>query len=400
MLNLIDRYEYLENLKKFRDVDLIKVVTGVRRCGKSTLFDLYIEYLKSTGVEDNQIVAINLEEKENEHLLDEKALYDFLISQILKEKTTYFFIDEVQMCENFEKAIDSLYVKKNTDVYITGSNADMLSRELATLLTGRYVEIKMLPLSFKEFKTAFPNLEKSELFNRYLNYGAFPILTKTEFDVQAYDQILLGIYNTILVKDVTKRNGISDITILEKITKFLAGNVGSFISTSNVTKEVVKGGRPILQKTVDKYIKALCDSFLFYKVDRYNVKGKTVLKTNSKYYVVDTGLRNVLLSSENLDVGHQIENIVFLELLRRGYRVNIGKVDDLEIDFVATKLNTKEYYQVSTTVLDNDVLKRELTPLRKTKDEYQKFLITLDDFEGNHEGVKQINLKNWLLGNN
>jgi len=397
MMELIDRNEYLENLKKFRDVDLIKVITGVRRCGKSTLFDLYIEYLKSTGVEDNQIVKINLEEKENEHLLDEKILYNFLISKLLKEKTTYFFIDEVQICENFERAIDSLYVKENTDVYITGSNANMLSRELATLLTGRYVEIKMLPFSFKEFKTAFPNLETAELFNRYLNYGAFPILTKTEFDMQTYDQILLGIYNTILVKDVTKQNGISDITILERISKFLAGNIGSPISTSNITKEVVKSGRQILQKTVDKYLKALCDSFLFYKVDRYNVKGKTILKTNSKYYVVDTGLRNTLLSSENLDIGHQIENVVFLELLRRGYRVNVGKVGDLEIDFVATKLNTKEYYQVSASVLDKGVLERELAPLRKTKDEYKKVLITLDDVEGNHEGIKQINLKNWLL---
>ncbi|MCL2354882.1 MAG: ATP-binding protein [Oscillospiraceae bacterium] len=397
MSNLIDRNEYLENLKKFRNVELIKVITGVRRCGKSTLFKLYIKYLKSIGVENNQIVEINLEEKENKHLLNEESLYNFLISQMLKEKTTYFFIDEVQLCENFERAVDSLYVKKNTDVYITGSNADMLSRELATLLTGRYVEIKMLPLSFQEFKTAFSDLEKSELFNRYLNYGAFPILSKTEFDIQTYDQILLGIYNTILVKDVTKRGGISDITILERISKFLAGNVGSLISTSNITKEVVKSGRPILQKTVDKYIKALCDSFLFYKVDRYNIKGKTVLKTNSKYYVVDTGLRNTLLSSENLDVGHQIENIVFLELLRRGYRVNIGKVGDKEIDFVATKLDTKEYYQVATSMLDEGVKARELEPLQKVSDNFRKVVLTLDDFEGSYEGIEQINLRNWLL---
>jgi predicted AAA+ superfamily ATPase len=256
----------------------------------------------------------------------------------------------------------------------------------------------MLPLSFAEYKTVFPNLDKTDLFNNYLNYGAFPILTKTNFDAQSYDQILLGIYNTILVKDVTGRNGISDITILERISKFLAGNIGSPISTSNITKEVIKDGRPVLQKTIDKYIKALCDSFLFYKVDRYNIKGKSTLKTHGKYYIVDTGLRNALLLIENLDIGHQIENIVFLELLRRGYRVNIGKVGNLEIDFIATKMNTIEYYQVSRSVLDENVLARELTPLRKVKDLHPRFLITMDDFEFNHDGIRQVNLRNWLLG--
>jgi predicted AAA+ superfamily ATPase len=386
-------------MKKWREQDVIKVITGVRRCGKSTLFGLYIEYLKSSGVEESQIVWINLEEKENARLLDENALYAFLSARLLKDKTTYYFIDEIQMCKNFEAAIDSLYVKKTADIHITGSNAFMLSGELATLISGRYIEIKMLPFSFAEYcayRDAYTNKEE-RIFNDYLNFGSFPMIAHMDADIEQVDKYLEGIYNTILIKDVANRKHINDISLLENIIRFLSSNVGSSVAAANITKTLNESGRRITQKTVEKYMKALTDCYLFYKVDRYNVKGKTLLKTLGKYYIVDTGLRNYLLSSQNLDIGHQIENIVFLELLRRGFRVNIGKVDEKEIDFVATKTNVKEYYQVSQSVLDAQVLERELAPLRKTKDDYPKYLLTLDTITGNYEGIKQLNLIDWLL---
>ena len=396
MEKLVERIEYLENLKKWREKDVIKVVTGVRRSGKSTLFNLYIAYLKSIGVNENQIIHINLEDVEFEQLHHYKALHKYIVSKLAKNQWTYVFIDEVQTCIDFEKAIDGLYVKKNVDVHITGSNAFMLSGELATLLSGRYVEIKMLPFSFTEFSQSSKEADPKKRFYDYLNFGSFPIVSTIYHDIEQHDQYLEGVYNTILLKDIATRNHIHDITLLKNIIKFLCSNVGSRVSTANITKTLAKSGRKITQKTVDSYVKALTDCYLFYFVERYNIKGKNLLKTLGKYYIVDTGLRNHLLMAENLDIGHQIENVVFLELLRRGYRVNIGKLDDSEIDFVASKTNTKAYYQVSASVLDEKVLQRELSPLRRTKDEYPKFLLTLDDFEGNHEGIQQVNLIDWL----
>ena len=399
MNNLIPRPHFLDNLIKFRKVDVIKVVTGVRRCGKSTLLDLYIQYLKNEGIEDNQIVHINLEDVGMEHLHDYKALHEFLVSKLQEEKMTYIFVDEVGRCVGFEKAIDSIYIKKNTDVYITGSNADLLSGELATLISGRYVEIKMLPFSFAEFYSVSENKDKNQAFMNYLNIGSFPVvITQLGSDMELSDQYLEGIYNTIIVKDVVTRKGVSDVSLLKNIVKFLCSNVGSPVSTANITDFINNSGRKITQKTVDKYIKALTDSFLFYKVERYNIKGKNLLKTLGKYYVVDTGLRNHLLSSTGSDVGHQIENIVYLELLRRGYRVNIGKIDEREIDFIATKQKTKEYYQVAMTALDESVMARELAPLLKVRDNYPKYLLTLDFVTRDNEGIKQINLIDWLLG--
>jgi predicted AAA+ superfamily ATPase len=398
MDKLISRPHFLENLIKFRDVDVIKVITGVRRCGKSTLFDLYIEYLKTQGVDKSQIIHVNLEDVGMEHLHNYKALHEFLLSKLQKDKMTYLFIDEAGRCAEFEKAIDSIYIKKNTDVYITGSNADLLSGELATLLSGRYVEIKMLPFSFAEFYTANESKDKNQAFMNYLNTGSFPIVvTQLGGDTELSDQYLEGIYSTIIVKDVVARKGVSDISLLKNIVKYLCSNVGSPVSTANITGYINNSGRKITQKTVDKYLKALVDGFLFYSVERYNIKGKNLLKTLGKYYIVDTGLRNHLLSSSNSDVGHQIENIVYLELLRRGYRVNIGKLDEREIDFVATKQNAKEYYQVSMSVLDEAVKKREFAPLLKISDNYPKYLLTLDFITGDYEGIKQINLIDWLL---
>jgi predicted AAA+ superfamily ATPase len=398
MAKLIPRTHFLENLIKFRDVDVIKVVTGVRRCGKSTLFDLYIEYLKTQGVDESQITHINLEDVGMEHLHNYRALHEFLLAKLQNGKMTYIFIDEAGRCAEFEKAVDSIYIRKNTDVYITGSNADLLSGELATLLSGRYVEIKVLPFSFAEFYAASENKDKNQAFRDYMNAGSFPVIaTQLGGDMELSDQYLEGIYNTIIVKDVVARKGVSDVGVLKNIVKYLCGNVGSAISTANITNYINNSGRKITQKTVDRYVKALVDSFLFYSVERYNIKGKNLLKTLGKYYVVDTGLRNHLISSSNSDIGHQIENIAYLELLRRGYRVNIGKIDDREIDFVATKQNMKEYYQVSMSVLDEAVKGRELAPLLKVSDNYSKYLLTLDFITGDHEGIKHINLIDWLL---
>lgn len=401
MGKLIPRPHYLNNLIKFREVDVIKVVTGVRRCGKSTLFELYIEYLKSNGVDENQIIFINLEDVGMEKLHNYNSLHDFLLSQLQKDKMTYIFIDEAGRCDGFEKAVDSIYIKKNTDVYITGSNADLLSGELATLLSGRYVEIKMLPFSFAEFYAASENIatDKNRAFMEYMNIGSFPVVvTQLKSDMELSDQYLEGIYSAIILKDVVTRRSVGDVGLLKNIVKYLCGNVGSAISTANITDYIVKSGRKITQRTVDKYVKALADSFLFYPVERYNIRGKNLLKTLGKYYIVDTGLRNHLLSATNADIGHQIENIVYLELLRRGYRVNIGKIDEKEIDFVVTKQNTREYYQVSMSALEESVREREIDPLKKVGDNYPKYLLTLDFITGDYEGIKQINLIDWLLG--
>jgi len=398
MDKLIPRPQFLENLIKFREVDVIKVVTGVRRCGKSTLFVLYMEYLKSTGVDESQIVHINLEDMGMEHLHSYKALHEFLLSKLQKDKMTYIFIDEVGRCVGFEKAVDSIYIKKNTDVYVTGSNADLLSGEIATLLSGRYVEIKMLPFSFAEYYEANSNKNKNQAFTSYMNIGSFPVVvSQLKNDMELSDQYLEGIYNTIIVKDVVTRKGVSDVGLLKNIVKFLSSNIGSSISVANITDYINKSGRKITQKTVDKYVKALMNSFLFYNVERYNIKGKNLLKTLGKYYIIDTGLRNHLLSSSNSDMGHQIENIVYLELLRRGYRVNIGKIDEKEIDFIATKQHTKEYYQVAMTALEESVRVRELNPLQRVSDNYPKYLLTLDFITGDNEGIKQLNLIDWLL---
>ncbi len=395
---LVPRPGFLENLIKFREIDVIKVVTGVRRCGKSTLFELYIEYLKNNGVDENQIIHINLEDVGMERLHDYKSLHEFLVSKLQKDKMTYIFIDEVGRCEGFEKTVDSIYIKKNTDVYLTGSNADLLSGEIATLISGRYVEIKMLPFSFAEFFVARENKDKNQAFMDYLNIGSLPVVaTQLGSSMALSDQYLEGIYNTIIVKDVVTRKGVSDVSLLKNIVKFLCSNIGSPISTANITDYISKSGRRITQKTVDKYVQALVDSFLFYSVERYNVRGKNLLKTLGKYYIVDTGLRNHLLSSSNSDVGHQIENIVYLELIRRGYRVNIGKIDDREIDFIATRQNSKEYYQVSMSALDDTVREREIIPLKKVDDNYPKYLLTLDFVTGDYEGIKQVNIIDWLL---
>jgi len=399
---MIERKEYLERLVASREKKIIKVVTGVRRCGKSTLFKLYIDYLKSTGVSEDQIISVNLEDIEYEHLLDYKALYGYVKERLQEDKFSYVFLDEIQNCMGYEKAVDSLYIKSNVDVYITGSNAYMLSGELATLLSGRYITIEMLPLSFKEYCDAQAGNGKSlrENFNDYLRFGSFPYIAQLERSDAVVTPYIDGIYNTILVKDVARREGITDIALLESIVRFVASSIGSPISTKKISDTIHSSGRRISVNTVDNYLRALTDSYIFYEADRYDIKGRQLLKTLGKYYIVDTGIRNILLSSSASDMGHLIENVVFLELRRRGYKVNVGKMLENEIDFVASDLDGRTYYQVSASVLDAGTLSRELAPMKKIPDNYPKLLLTLDEVGAgsNYEGIRQVNLLHWLLG--
>lgn len=397
MKKLIERKAYLDQLAMWKNEEMIKVVTGVRRCGKSTLFELFIERLKTDGVDDSQIIYINLEDVDFSELLDYKKLHEYVKTRILNDKWTYVFIDEIQNCKEYERAVSSLYLKKNLDIYITGSNAYMLSGELATKLTARYIEIDMLPLSFTEFSEAINTSDKRERFNQYMNMGAFPYSTRFVDNSLAHSQYLEGIFNTVLVKDVMAREGLNDITLVKSIASFLASNVGSPVSAKKIADTLTSNGRPTGSATVDTYIAALTDAYLFYKVNRYDIKGKMHLKSESKYYCCDTGLRNMILGTTNKDIGHQIENIVYLELLRRGYNINIGKSGrGTEVDFVTVRNKKTEYYQVSASVLDDVTLKRELEPLNQIKDNYPKFLITLDDFIGDYDGIQQVNLIDWL----
>ena len=397
MNKLIERKSYLEQLAMWREEEMIKVITGVRRCGKSTLFDLYIGQLKAGGVADEQIVSVNLEDADFADLLDYKKLHEYVKARIVKDRWTYVFIDEIQNCKNYEQAISSLYLKKNLDIYLTGSNAYMLSGELATKLSARYIEIDMLPLSFSEYSEAVKNPDKRERFDQYMNMGAFPYATRLVDNSLAHSQYLEGIYNTVLVKDVMTRKNLKDIALLKSIASFLADNVGSPVSAKKIADTLTSAGRPTNSVMVDTYLAALKDAYLFYKVERYDIKGKMHLKSESKYYICDTGLRNMILGTPNRDIGRQIENIVYLELLRRGYTIHIGKSGrGTEVDFVAVRDRRTEYYQVSASVLDTNTLARELTPLKQINDNYPKFLITLDDFIGDHDGIEQVNLINWL----
>ncbi len=400
---MIERTEYLEKLKRFKDKDLIKVITGIRRCGKSTLFELFINYLKENGIKDNQIININLEDVDYS-FKDYKELYDYVNSKLDNKKNYYVFLDEIQNVPKFQKAVDSLYIKKNVDVYITRSNAYLLSGELATLLSGRYVEIKMLPLSFKEYLSAFDESNKSK-YEYFLDYmknggmpGNIPILKDNPNDLDTY---LEGIFTTIVYKDIITRNNISDKNLLENILKFIFDSIGSPISTKKISDTLTSKGISTSNHTVENYITSFVESFLIYKAERFDVKGKNLLARDYKYYVVDSGLRSYLLGKKaDSDMGHILENIVYLELLRRGYKVYVGKVDELEVDFVAENRAGLKYFQVSLSVRDEKVLERELKSLQKTGDHYPKYLLTLDmDLEADYNGITKINVIDWLLDN-
>lgn len=405
---MVQRHDYLDQLKKWKDKSVIKVITGIRRCGKSTLLELYREYLKTQGVTDDQIISINFEELEYEELLDYKALYNFIKERLHESKTTYIFLDEIQQVENFQKAVDSLYVKKNVDVYITGSNAYLLSGELATLLSGRYIEINMLPLSFAEFCELKSGGDKDALFAEYMQNGGLPYIASLENDAEMIDTYLEGIYNTVIVKDVEERakrkekdpnkRKITDAALLKNISRFLANSIGSPISIKSIADYVTSSGRKTSPNTVDDYVEALVEPYIFYPAERYDVIGKQLLKKNQKMYIVDLGLRRHLLARQKYDLGFSLENIIFFELLRRGYSVNIGKVGVTEIDFVAKKNDEIRYYQVTASMTEKSTFDREMAPLQNISDNYPKTVITLDRFTlGNYGGIEIVNAIDWLL---
>jgi predicted AAA+ superfamily ATPase len=406
MSELLARPQYLDRLISFRDKNLIKVVTGIRRCGKSTLFDLYEEYLKSQGVDDKQIIRLNLEYPEYHGLQTYMQLYEYVKERLQDGCMNYIFIDEVQTVPEFQKAVDGLFVRKNCDVYITGSNAYILSGDLATLLSGRYVEIKMLPLSFKEYIAALG--EQTDLilkYRAYLENSSFPYVLELskKKDIRAY---LGSVFDSVILKDIVARKKISDVATLQNITRYAFDNIGNLTSATSIANTLVSSGRKISVHTVENYLEALTESFILYKAGRYDVKGKQRLVTGAKYYLPDIGLRYYLLGGKKADMGHILENVVYLELLRRGYEVHIGKVGNAEADFIAIGDDGEEYYQVAYTVEGEQadkngktVLERELAPLESIRDHNPKFLLTMD-FTPNasHNGIRQMNALDWLLG--
>lgn len=396
----IDRKEYLDKLIAFKDKEVIKVITGVRRCGKSVLMEIFQDYLKDNGVDDEQIIAINLEDYDAYELHHPDNLHAYIKDRMVKGKQNYIFIDEIQYCTEYPRVIDSLYIKKNADVYITGSNAFLLSSEIATMLSGRYVEIKMLPLSFKEYVEATGDMNNlSEKYTWYLERSSFPYAFSFGEDNREIRIYLEGLYNTIIVKDIGTRMNISDTMMLESITRFVFDNIGSVLSTKKIADTMTSNGRKIDAKTVEKYLSGLIDSFIVYQAKRYNIRGKQYLKTLEKYYVVDIGMRYYLLGTSNSDVGHILENVIYLELLRRGYEVYVGKVDELEVDFVVKDGKRTTYIQVAATVRDKKTLARELEPLSRIHDHYTKVLLTLDDDpESDYNGIRKVNALSWLVG--
>ena len=398
MFSMIERKEYFEKLIGYKDKKLIKVITGVRRCGKSTLLKMFQEYLYESGVQKNQIISVNFEDYEYEELKDPRVLHQYIIDRLLTDRMVYIFLDEIQNVNDFQKVVDSLFIKDNVDVYLTGSNAYMLSGELATLLSGRYIKIEMLPLSFFEFVKASGRADYlDEEYQDYLVTSSFPYALNLNKDKRQIKEYLTGIYDSILVKDVIARRKISDVMMLESVIRFLMDNIGSQLSTKKISDTMTSGGRSINVRTVESYVSALMDSYIVYQAKRYDIRGRQYLKTLEKYYIVDIGLRNVLLGNPGKDIGHVLENIVYLELIRRGYDVYIGKVDDIVVDFVVKDENGTKYIQVAASVRDETTLARELRPLQKINDHYPKIIMTLDkDPIADYEGIRRINALDYL----
>lgn len=406
---MIKRTEYLSILNDYKEKQLIKVVSGIRRCGKSVLLEQFMDELLLNNVSKEQIIYINLESLENEDLLDYKRLYKYIDSRLCKNRYTYIFLDEIQKVIGFEKVVDSLYIKPFVDIYITGSNAYMLSGELATYLSGRYIEIKMLPFSFKEYCMLNKDNDKYKLFADYLTYGGLPYYAVLRKSGVTLDKSYIeGIYNTVFVKDIEERQKrkepdlskrkIVDIPLLKNISKYLSSVIGSPVSLKAIADYLTSSGRKTSHVTVGDYVEALEETFLFYRVDRMDLNGKVILKQNQKYYIVDMGFRNFILAKERYDVGFTLENIVFLELYRRGYSINVGKAGLKEVDFVAYKDGKYEYYQVCATMIDENVFNREITPLKLIDDNYKKIIITNDSVGlGDYGGIKVVNIIDWLL---
>ena len=404
---MVQRSEYLEQLKLWKDEKVIKVVTGIRRCGKSTLMQQFQAYLKESGVSEEQIISINFEELEYEHLLSYRELYAYIKERLCDGRMTYIFLDEIQKVESFEKVVDSLYVKENVDIYITGSNAYMLSGDLATYLTGRYIELSMLPLSFKEYHEMVGG-EPEKTFAEYMKTGGMPYVAQMDRTVEKVDMYLEGIYNTVIIKDIEDRQArkekdpdkrkVSDVVLLKTISRYLSSTIGSTISVRSVTDYLISNGRKVSANTVDDYMESLSESFIFYPVERFDIVGKQLLKSNKKWYMVDLGLRNHILPRKHYDLGFSVENIVYFELIRRGYKVNIGKYGETEVDFVAQKQGVLTYFQVTADMTVPETFEREIRPLRNIRDNYRKIILILDRFtEGDYEGIQVVNVLDWLL---
>lgn len=407
MSELINRPEYLNQLIQNKDVDLVKIVTGIRRCGKSSLLDLFHQHLLNHGIADSNIIHMNLESLRYRDLKDYLVFYDYVSERIAKSGKTYLIFDELQVIEHWEKAIESFRLDFDVDIYITGSNAYLLSTEFSTLLSGRYVEIRMLPLSFKEFLDFYefaPDISIEEKFQKYLQFGGMPILREYRFNEARSIQALEGIYSTVILRDILQRNTQSNQGLLHKLMLFLCSNIGSITSPSSIGNVLsnegnIEGkGKKIASQTVEKYISMLRSAFIFYSVERYDIKGKQLLKTLGKNYIIDLGFRNMLLGYRDADRGHIIENIVFLELIRRDYHVYIGKFKETEIDFVAEKPNDKLYIQVTESMLSPETRERELRPLQMIPDNYEKIVLSMDrNYITSYDGIKSLNLIDWLL---
>lgn len=395
---MIDRPNYINELIKFKDKDLIKIITGIRRCGKSTLITLFKEYLLQNGIDKSQIISINLEDLKYNFIQNYMDLYNYINENLLENKKNYIFIDEIQIIPDFQKVADSLYLNKNIDLYITGSNAKLLSSELSTLLTGRYIEIKMLPLSFKEFISTKDTTDLETLYNEYISFGSFPYTTQLEED--EISMYLSTLFNDVIIKDVMIRKGIADESMLKSVATFALDNIGNLLSSNNIANTMTSDGRNINVRTVEKYLEGFMESFFLYNSSRYDIKGKQYLKTGEKYYVSDLGLRYFILGRKLGDRGHILENIIYLELLRRGYDVYIGKIDEYEVDFVALNSNGRIYIQVCETLRDNEnkILTRELNSLERINDNYTKIILTLDKMPlSNENGIIVRNALDWLI---
>ena len=397
---IIERKEYLNKLITWKDKQLIKIVTGVRRCGKSVLLKMYQDYLINNGVKESQIVTINFEDLDYEELTNYKKLDNYLKEKLIPNKMTYIFLDEIQNVDQFPKVLDSFYIKDNVDIYVTGSNAHMLSSEIATMISGRYIQIEMLPLSFKEYMESTGNMnDRGIKYTEYLQNSSFPYALQLKNQPDEIRDYLEGIYNTIVVKDIVHRKNITDTMMLKNILKFVFDNIGNPLSSKKISDTMTSLGRKINSRTVEKYLEAFSESYIIYPAKRYNIKGKEYLKSLEKYYIVDIGMRYMLLGSKMMDTGHILENVVYLELLRRGYDVYVGKIDNYEVNFVAQNHKGTIYYQVALIVRDEKTLQRELRPLQAIRDHYPKVILTMDeDPEIQYDGIRRINARDWLLG--
>lgn len=392
----IPRIHYLDQLATWRDKQVIKVITGIRRSGKSTLMEQYRQQLLSSGTKEEQIQMYNFEDLANEPLQDYRKLYAQVKEHLLPHCQNYLFFDEIQMVKDYQRAIDSLFLQSNVDIYLTGSNAYLLSSEIATLLSGRYIEIRLLPLSFAEYCYQSP-LSAEENYRRYLSLTSFPYGLQLPH-AEAVREYLDGLYSTVVLKDIVSRRKLQDMDMLGRIVRFLSDNIGSLTSIKSIANNLMAGGRKVSDHTVESYMQALVECFMFYRIERYDIKGKQRLKVGHKYYIADVGIRHLLLGIRGGDLGHLLENVICLELIRRGYQVMVGKMGDTEVDFIALQSGQPTYYQVALSVRNETTLQRELAPLLQINDHYPKILLTLDhDPLVYHDGIQQIYALDWLL---